>query len=256
MRLVQSRTPARFQTEFEKALFAAQVGPSISAALLSNSACYVATPEWEALFRSLAVESNHLTDRSPLTIKIRSIMLLIPGLWQEVDSAVKSDTLFNDSALKSLADRCRKIQRDILEWTEDYKNRCVRLSLAVPSANELAMRRELFGLSLECLVIFKRLLATVSDHEREELEVQAQACSRLLLDLQDQPSSKHSWLFTGHEVGMYRCLSSFDVTLANACICRSRIHRAIHQGTMGRTIQLCLGLREEDCMQDTIYYLE
>lgn len=130
-------------------------------------------------------------------------MFLLPGLWQEVDLAIKSDTLFDDNALESLADRCRKIQRDILGWTEDYKNHCVRLSLAVPSAEELAMRRELFGLSLECLVIFKRLLATVADREREELEIQAQACSRLLLDLQDQPSSKHSWLFSGHEVGMY-----------------------------------------------------
>jgi hypothetical protein len=85
---------------------------------------------------------------------------------------------------------------------EDYKGHCVKLSLTTPPPSEIAMRRELFGASLECLVLVKRILATVCDQERVKLETEIQALAHLILNLQKQPSSSHSWLFSGHEVGI------------------------------------------------------
>lgn len=64
------------------------------------------------------------------------------------------------------------------------------------------MRRELFGTSLESLLLAKRLLATVCEGERITLEGQIQALAHLIFELQKQPSPKHSWLFTGHETGV------------------------------------------------------
>lgn len=110
--------------------------------------------------------------------------------------------LFDGEALAELDARCRAMQKGLLSWTEEYKAHCVRLSLATPTSKELDMRRELFGTSMESLILAKRLLACVCEAERIKLEGEAQALALLIFDLQKQPSPKHSWLFTGHEVGV------------------------------------------------------
>lgn len=94
------------------------------------------------------------------------------------------------------------MHKELLDWTEDYKAHCVRLSLATPPKLEISMRRELFGTSIECLIITKRLLASVCEADRVKLEAETQALCHLIFDLQKQPSPKHSWLFTGHETGV------------------------------------------------------
>lgn len=78
----------------------------------------------------------------------------------------------------------------------------MRFSLVQPSACELSLRRELFGAVIECLSLVKRLLATVCESSRLALEPEIQALAQLILDLQKQPSYKHSWLFSGHEAGV------------------------------------------------------
>lgn len=131
-------------------------------------------------------------------------MFRLPGLWHDTGLAINGTELFDDDALGVLKNRCLKLQRDFLSWTEDYKSHCVRLSLTSPPSQELAMRRELFGTSCEGLIIVKRLIATVSDRDREHLETEIQALAHLLLELQEQHSPKFSWLFAGHEVGKNR----------------------------------------------------
>ena len=198
---MKSRTPKRFNTEFEKALFAAHAGPVLSEALLGNVHCYLEQPEWRKLYLSLAQESDFLNERSPLAINMRALMFPVPGLWHDIHHALTGDPLFEDDTLAMLEKLCRGAHRDMLDWMEQYKAHCVKMSLTSPPPHELAMRRELFGAALECLTIVKRLLACVCDDDRERLETEAQAIAHLILDLQKQPSPKHSWLFSWHEVG-------------------------------------------------------
>ncbi len=201
-RLIRHRTPCRFTSEFEKALFAAHIGPIVSECLVGNTACYLEEAEWTELYRSLILESHFLHDRSPLTIHMRLLMFPLPGLWHDVGEAITGPELNDDHALAQLEQRCRNSHRGFIDWMEDYKAHCVRLSLASPPPKELALRRELFGSALECLAIVKRLLATVCDAQRMSLEKETQALAHLILDLQKQPSPKHSWLFSGHEFGV------------------------------------------------------
>lgn len=201
-RLVKHRTPERFKTEFEKALFASHVGQIVSECLTAGTHCYLEEPEWTELYRSMAREKDFLDDRSPLSIHLRSSMFPMPGLWHDIDKVVNGPQLFDDKALISLASRCREMHQQFIDWMEDYKGHCVKLSFTTPPRSELAMRRELFGTSLECLLLVKRLLAAVSDFERDRLESEVQALAHLILDIQKQPSSSYSWLFTGHEVGI------------------------------------------------------
>ena len=154
------------------------------------------------LYTSLSLETNFLSERSPLCIKLRVAMFTLPGLWHDIGEAVNSDNFFADGSLSNLEARCRNAHKELLDWLDQYKAHCVRLSLAQPPPSELSLRRELFGSALECMAIVKRLLCTVCEAERRSLEVETQALAHLILDLQKQPSPKHSWLFSGHEVGV------------------------------------------------------
>ncbi|KAK3615045.1 hypothetical protein LTR56_026835 [Elasticomyces elasticus] len=201
-RLVRHRSATRFHTDFERALFAAHVGGIVSECLVNNTHCYLEQPEWIGLYTSLTIESNFLSERSPLAISLRVTMFELPGIWHDVGEAVNELDFYSDWPLAALEARCRKAHRELLVWLEQYKAHCVRLSLAQPPASELSLRRELFGSALECLAIVKRLLCTVCESDRRNLEVETQALAHLILDLQKQPSPKHSWLFSGHEVGV------------------------------------------------------
>lgn len=174
----------------------------ISECLVSNSPCYLEEPAWTELYKSIIQEKDFLDDRSALTVNLRCLMFPMSGLWHDVGKVITGPKLFDDEALATLAYRCRKLHKEDIDWMEEYKAHCVRLSLATPPPEEIAMRRELFGAALECLILVKRLLATVCDDERERLETETQALAHLILDLQKQPSTKHSWLFAGHEVGI------------------------------------------------------
>ena len=144
VRLVTSRTPERFETDFERALFAAHVGPVLTQALTEMTPCYLEQPEWTKLYKSLIQDSKFLHDRSALTINVRSLMFPLPALWRDTDTVVRGLKLFDDGALSALKVRCLKSQQDLLGWMEDYKDHCVRLSLTSPPPRELALRRELF----------------------------------------------------------------------------------------------------------------
>lgn len=74
-------------------------------------------------------------------------------------------------------------------------------SLAIPTEQEVNIRRETYGQALESLLILKMLLATVTSDASvvaEEIRILA----KQITDLQRQPGPKHSWLFTGQEVGV------------------------------------------------------
>lgn len=201
-RLVKHRKASRFKTEFEKALFTAHIGAIVSEALVNNTHCYLEQPEWRGLYLSLVKDTPSLTQQSLLTIHIRAAMFRVPGIWHEVGEAVNTPSFLTGAPLRDLEFSCRRSHRELLDWMEDYKSHCVRTSFSQPPATEISLRRELFGAALECLTIVKRLLATVCEAERIQLETESVALARLILDLQKQPSPKHSWLFSGHEVGV------------------------------------------------------
>ena len=147
----------------------------VTECLLDDVPCYLAQPEWMKLFESLSLESDYLTDRSSLTIRSRSLMIQLPGLWHDVGEVVNGDGLFDDGALLPLQRRCRHEHAELLRWMEDYKSHVVKMSLVAPTQKEIDLRRELLGAVLECFCIAKRLLATVCDDERTKLETEVQA---------------------------------------------------------------------------------
>jgi hypothetical protein len=105
----------------------------------------------------------------------------------------------------ALLSRCFDAHQQPLDWIEEYQSYCTRMSPVSPSPQELALRRELYDTAIECLIVVKRLLeAIIYTDELLAIEVEVQALVQSLLDLQKQPSPKHSSLFMGHAMGVTR----------------------------------------------------
>ncbi|KAK0936027.1 hypothetical protein LTR29_012399 [Friedmanniomyces endolithicus] len=210
-RLVRHRSASRFHTDFERALFAAHVGGVVSECLMNNTHCYLEQREWIALYTSLSLGSDILTDRSPLAISLRVTMFELPGIWHDVGELVNGAASCEGRLSSAIEARCRQSHQQLLDWLAQYKAYSIRFSFTQSPPSELSIRRELYGSALECLAIVKRLLCTVCEPERRPLEVETQTVAHLLLDLQKQPGPAHSWLFSGHELGVaYTILLTTD----------------------------------------------
>ncbi|KXT12787.1 hypothetical protein AC579_1806 [Pseudocercospora musae] len=210
--LVRSRNPASFSSEYDKSLFVGHVGPALSEALFNNHSCCLETPEWKSLYMSTVQETEHLTERSELVLNARKHMFPLPRLWRDVGAALTSNDLFNDNVLRGLEKRCRSAHGNFLAWLEEYKCHCVARSFIQPSQLEMNLRRETFGAVLECLLITKRLITSLSESDRLNMECETQAIAKLIMDLQDQPMPKHSWLFAAHEIGVAQvCFATKEI---------------------------------------------
>ena len=130
----------------------------------------------------------------------------LPRLWHNIDIALKGPELFNQEVQQGLRAQCATVHQNFIDWMEDYDAYCMSQSHLTPSPHESAIRRELKGVAMECLMIVKRLLASVWDEKREALEIEAQVLARSLLELHNLPSPKHSWLFMEHEVGVVQSI--------------------------------------------------
>lgn len=168
---------------------------------MTEQHCYLEAPEWIELYRSVGRKSSVFDDRSSLAIDCRTAIIYLPGLWCDTSKVVNSDVLFTGEAFGDLEARCRRLQRLYLTWLDDYKTYCVRTSLRAPSEKELGHRRQLFGTTLVCLCIVKRLLAAVCDGDRMLLEAEGQVLAQQILELQNHKAPRHAWLSTRHEVG-------------------------------------------------------
>nr|POE75455.1 uncharacterized protein CFP56_53567 [Quercus suber] len=201
-RLIKHRTPSRYQSEYEKALFACHVGSILSECLLRDEHCFLEDSAWMSVYRSLTIDQDSLTDRSALCIDCRAAMIPLPGIWYDVTTVVNSDAFLEAADFPDVEGRCRQMHKSLIDWLEQYKMHCVRTSMSIPTDRELGLRRELFGMTLECLCLVKRLLAALCDADRFVLEVEGQALAHLLLDLQKQKAPQHAWLFSSHEIGV------------------------------------------------------
>lgn len=182
-------------------LFHAHIGPTFTEALYEQKYCYLEQPEWMRLYESLIEETPWLTDRSPVIIHTRMRMLPLCSMLPDTTEAMNPDT-YDEGLIMTLELKARQHHKELLRCLEDYKSHVVRMSMTNVPESELSLRREVFGTALECLCVYKRILGAFCEAERLNLETETQALAVLILDLQNQPAPKHSWLYSTHEKGV------------------------------------------------------
>jgi hypothetical protein len=129
-------------------------------------------------------------------------MFSVPGLWQDVDAIIRGDEYANNSRLAEVGIRCRRCHAAYLAWLEEYQGYCVASSLRIPTGSEILLRRQTFSSVTECLIVIKRLLATINEHDRMKLETETQALALLLREIYVESCPRFSWLFENHEAGV------------------------------------------------------
>lgn len=199
--IIKRRTPSRFKTDYEKLLFHSHIGPTLTRALYEQKECYLEQPEWMRLYESLIEETPYLTDRSAVVIRIRIRMLSLASMLCETTKAMDPST-YDEGLLLVLELKVREIHHGLLKALEDFKAYIFRMSMASAPESELALRREIFGTALECLCVYKRILASFCEDERLQLEKEAQQLAVAIMELQKQPAPRHSWIYSSHEKGV------------------------------------------------------
>jgi hypothetical protein len=201
-RLIRHRSPSSFTTSYEQMLFLAHVGPAFSEAFHKSEPCYLAQPKWIKLYDSLAEETPSLTERSPLVIRIRKALLYSSGMFRDTSRALSAEGQHDAGFLLTLELRIRKVHHDLLNCLEDYKTHVARTYITKPSELAPAFEQETLGTALECLCVYKRMLAALCEADRIHLENECQALAVLMLRPHEQPLARHSWIYTDLEYGV------------------------------------------------------
>lgn len=203
-RLVRRRSPSGFRTEYQKLLFRAHMGPAFTEAMYNHEACYLESPEWMRLYESFAEPTDlWLSDRSELVIRIRLQMLRLNGLLIDVTRVMDPDAALDTFLWLRTELVVRQAHKILLDAVEDYKAHVVHTAMMAPPASELDKRREIYGTALECLLLYKRMLGTVCEAERLQLETETLELADALVRLnKQQPNSKYSWIYTAEEQGL------------------------------------------------------
>ncbi|KAM0723905.1 hypothetical protein Q7P37_000895 [Cladosporium fusiforme] len=199
--IIQRRTPSRFNTDYEKLLFHSHICAAFTRALYEQRECYLEQPEWIELYQSLIEDTPWLTDRSEIVIRIRSRLLSLATMLCQTTKAMNPDT-YDEGLLLVLELKAREIHHGLLKALDAFKAYVLSMSMANTPESELALRREIFGTALECLCVYKRILASFCEEERLQLEKEAQELALTIMNLQKQPAPRHSWIYSSHEKGV------------------------------------------------------
>jgi hypothetical protein len=198
-RLIRHRSPSSFTTSYEQMLFLAHVGPAFSEAFYRGEPCYLAQPKWIKLYESLAEETPSLTERSPLVIRIRKALLHSSGMFVDTSWALSAEGQHNAGFLLTLELKIRAIHQDLLNCLKEYEAHVIHAALTSPLK---LVPVGILGTVLQCLCVYKRMLAALCEADRTRLEDECQALAELLLQRHKHPSAIHSWTNADLEHGI------------------------------------------------------
>lgn len=199
--VIKRRTPSSFKTDYEKLLFHSHIGPAFTRALYEQKECYLEGPEWMKVYESLIEDTPWLTERSEIVIRIRMRMLGLASMLPKTTKAMDPNT-YDGGLMLVLELKAREIHHGLIKALEEFKTYVLGNSMVHVPESELTLRREIFGTALECLCIYKRILASFCEEERLQLEKEAQEMAVAMMKLQDQPAPRHSWIYSTHEKGV------------------------------------------------------
>jgi hypothetical protein len=197
--LIRHRSPSSFSTPYEQALFLAHIGPAFSEAFYRAEPCYLAEPEWIELYTSLAEETDNLTDRSPLVIRIRKADVFASGLFVGTSQALSAEGQSDPDFLLALELKIRAIHHQLLRCLEEYNVHMIRTASTSSQGSRSIVEQGAYGTCLTCLCVYKRMLAALCEDDRLRLEAECQALVVLIRQAHEQTSARHSWLHTEAE---------------------------------------------------------
>jgi hypothetical protein len=134
--LLRLRGPKCHNTDFEKALLLALVGPIYTEALISSSNCFLDDPRWKTALAASVLEHTTFSDCSEIIIALWIRNLDLPRLFNDVQYTVQHPDLFCRDDIDDLVERVDKLRTELKSWRESYD--ILVMATSIRSASEQA----------------------------------------------------------------------------------------------------------------------
>ncbi len=184
---------------------------------MNDDVCFLEQDSWQNVFRSVASETNALSDSSEIVVSLWTIVCRIPGFFKEVQNAVCNPTDTDMSIIGRLFARVQETSTLLSQWHREFD--ALFPSHASPEHSRDSKYYETLGVYLVNLMVINRLLVSLNPHAGSELEEEAQDLARQILQLELTASA------TNPRASMFM---AFKLIAAQACLdTRDEWHRAI-----------------------------
>ncbi|KAL6879143.1 hypothetical protein J3F83DRAFT_725226 [Trichoderma novae-zelandiae] len=211
-RLVEARGAHMFQSEFEKALFLAHIGPTVMSAFLNNTPCFLEQSQWQAVLREAVSEDTTLTNDREFALALWGGLIQMPRLFKDTTKLLLSSRPPSCTEVDDLTERLLAKRRNLILWLSLVRKKPIMQAgglreddygVLVYSSDfdyrklgpwcltRLALR----GTYAVCRMVKSRLLYAISPSKFHDLEVEAQEIAHRILHLKEEmASSKESSL--------------------------------------------------------------
>ncbi|EHK25946.1 uncharacterized protein TRIVIDRAFT_218117 [Trichoderma virens Gv29-8] len=205
-RLVEARGAHMFQSEFEKALFLAHIGPTVMSAFLNNTPCFLEQPQWQAVIREAVNEETTLTNDKEFALALWGGLIEMPRLFKRTTELLLSPCPPPQKEIDDLTERLLAKRKNLVIWLSMIRKHPIVKTgglgedeygvLVFPSDfnyRELGpwclTRLALRGTYAVCRMVKSRLLYAVSPAKFHDLEVEAQDIAHRILSLKEGMAS-------------------------------------------------------------------
>ncbi|KAI4596973.1 hypothetical protein KJ359_004883 [Pestalotiopsis sp. 9143b] len=177
-RLICSRGPAGFKTDFDRALFIAMLGSVVSEAWLSGQPCFLNEPSWRDFLQGLMRPDSGLSLRTRNYVWLGYLGAKLTDAWARLDELMADPGAVKTSDLREFEQLCLPIKAEAGLWRRQYEDHLVGGELlpgAALSTADAHRRPWLEVLSAGCSLqtVVSRLLGAISPANRAAEEREA-----------------------------------------------------------------------------------
>ncbi|KAL8870899.1 MAG: hypothetical protein Q9174_003163 [Haloplaca sp. 1 TL-2023] len=195
--LIRLRGPDSYQTDFERALFIAQVGPIYTESILRISQCFLQQPAWQSLFQSLMTETTNLPICGNTAASMWACISQIPGLSRNILALVSDPPEMAYFTRDSLLARSLKLRSQLMalgkkhNFTSTVRCGPTEFSYLLAERPETDESYELLGLFTASLLVLERNIVILDQATAPVMEAHVQQLAWEILALKkDATASK------------------------------------------------------------------
>ncbi|RFU72739.1 hypothetical protein TARUN_9519 [Trichoderma arundinaceum] len=202
-RLVEARGAHMFKSEFERALFLAHIGPTVMAAFLSNTTCFLEQSQWQAVIREAVSEDSTLSNDKEFALALWGGLIELPRLFKDTTELLLAPCSPLQKDVDNVIERLLAKRKNLMIWLTwvrkkpIVKNGGLRedeygVLVFSPEFDYRGLgpwcitRLALRGTYAVCRMVKSRLLYAISPTRFQHLEVEAQDIARRVLNLKDE----------------------------------------------------------------------
>lgn len=202
-RLVEARGVHMFQSEFEKTLFLAHIGPTVMSAFLNNTPCFLEQPQWQAVIREAVSEDTTLTNDKEFALALWGGLIGMPRLFKNTTELLLSPCPPSQQEADDLTERLLAKRKNLIVWLDWIRKSPIAQAGGIREDNYGVLvfsddfdyrklgpwcltRLALRGTYAVCRMIKSRLLYAISPSKFHDLETEAQDIAHRILNLKEE----------------------------------------------------------------------